>query len=81
MKRLSLFLCVLSLVLGITATALAQLAEIEPNDSFSQAQDLGTGDVSISNLEINPSGDVDYFRWTAGNDGDASFQIFFTHAS
>ena len=52
----------------------------EPNDSFIAATNLGAGDRTETGLTIhNPNG-VDFYRWTAPDDGALAVDATFTHA-
>ena len=50
------------------------------NNSLSTATNLGTGNKSLSNLNIHNSSDVDYFRWTATISGQLKVDATFLHA-
>ncbi len=53
----------------------------ELNDDFAQAVDLGSiGTAHEEQLSIHNTLDVDYFRFTAANEGDATIDILFEHA-
>ncbi|MCA9187622.1 MAG: S8 family serine peptidase, partial [Planctomycetales bacterium] len=50
--------------------------ELEPNNDPSDAYDLGTGDTVVDNLSINATGDEDWYRWTAAEDGLFSVDLY-----
>lgn len=52
----------------------------EPNNTFATATDLGTGDKTITGLNINTSTDVDYFKWRSTGSGVATFDVDFLQA-
>ena len=52
----------------------------EPNDSFEQARDLGTGDRSLADMTVHAPGNDDWYRWTAGADGTLVIDLDFAHA-
>lgn len=47
----------------------------EPNNTDSQAVDLVTGNVSLTDLSLHQAGDQDWFRWHAQSDGDISLSV------
>ncbi len=54
----------------------------EVNDDFAQAADLGSvGSAHEEELNIHSTADVDFFRFTAANSGDATVDILFEHAA
>ncbi len=52
---------------------------MEPNDSPTAANDLGSRDQTLSSLSIHP-GDTDYFKFTPNGTGSATFDLRFTQA-
>ncbi len=59
-------------------TRLLLAADIfEPNDSRLEAADLGTSNNTYANLSIDPEGDVDWYKWTAPNNGVVRVDAFF----
>ncbi len=53
---------------------------VTPNNTRSNAKDLGTGDTSLQNLNIHNQTDVDYFKWTSAVDGKLTVDASFLHA-
>ncbi|MGA2499329.1 MAG: pre-peptidase C-terminal domain-containing protein, partial [Tepidisphaeraceae bacterium] len=54
----------------------------EPNDSFAQAQDLGTlGSRTESGLSIHAPGNDDYFKFTAAAGGDLNVDLSFAESA
>ena len=53
-------------------------ADIEPNDSFAQAVDLGTGSQTHTDPAIQIAGDQDWFKWTATTDGSVRVDVLFS---
>ncbi len=51
----------------------------EPNNSRFSASNLGTGEKSISGLNIHNPGDRDYYSWTATEDGVVTVSAAFSH--
>ena len=52
----------------------------EPNESRGTATDLGSSDQLLEDLTIEPTGDDDWFKFTAGRNGGLRVQILFEHA-
>ncbi|MCA9260242.1 MAG: pre-peptidase C-terminal domain-containing protein, partial [Planctomycetales bacterium] len=52
----------------------------EPNPSFAQAADLGSGDQLLASASIDVGGDLDFYRWQASADGTATFEARFLHS-
>lgn len=80
MKMFTVFVCVITLGLGIAVAALALPADMcEPNDSFAAAYSLPSGDLTASNLNLSEETAAedlyDYFIWTSTEASDVSFVL------
>ncbi|MFV1968663.1 MAG: hypothetical protein ACC628_24855, partial [Pirellulaceae bacterium] len=53
---------------------------LEPNDSFQEARDLGTGSQTQENLTIHVAGNDDFYRWTASGNGTLQVNLIFSQA-
>ena len=54
---------------------------LEPNDDFTTAADLGTGDQTHADLSIHESHNDDWYRWTASAGGQLTADVLFSHAA
>jgi hypothetical protein len=53
---------------------------MEPNNSLTEAKDVGSLDQTLSALSIHP-GDTDFFKFTPNGSGAATFELQFSHIS
>jgi subtilisin-like proprotein convertase family protein len=51
---------------------------LEPNDGFAEARDIGTGDVTLSNLTIHRPDNEDFYHWTSSAIGPFSVTAQFS---